>query len=160
MLLDIKPIRETPGAVLPFTFTRDLSEMDFFGEKPLREPVRVSGELYNRAGILGVRETVSFTLDTFCARCARPISVPQTLEVDQPLATELQDEENDDILLIVDDSVDAGEVAEQTIILNMDLVHLCRPDCRGLCPTCGADLNEGDCGCPHADEHTDVSALQ
>ena len=149
MILDVKPIRETPGTVIPFSFTRDLSEMDFFGEKLLKKPVQVSGELYNRAGILGVRETLEFTLDTFCARCAKPILVDQTLDVDQPIADELQDEENDDILLIVNDTVDAGEIAEQAIILNMDLVHLCRPDCRGLCPTCGADLNEGDCKCRH-----------
>ena len=30
---------------------------------------------------------------------------------------------------------------------NLPLAPLCRPDCAGLCPSCGADRNEGPCGC-------------
>ncbi|MBQ9882395.1 MAG: DUF177 domain-containing protein [Synergistes sp.] len=35
----------------------------------------------------------------------------------------------------------------ETLITSLPYTLLCRPDCRGLCPQCGADLNEGDCGC-------------
>jgi uncharacterized protein len=33
------------------------------------------------------------------------------------------------------------------IVLELPMAPLCRDDCRGLCPQCGADRNEADCGC-------------
>ena len=39
------------------------------------------------------------------------------------------------------------DVLETSFILNTDSLFLCRDDCKGLCPRCGADLNEGPCGC-------------
>jgi uncharacterized protein len=41
----------------------------------------------------------------------------------------------------------SGPVREQ-LLLRVPEYVLCREECRGLCPTCGADLNEGSCGCP------------
>ena len=151
MLLDVRTVRETPGATLPFSFEADLSELPFYGETPLHDPVRVDGTLYNRAGILGVRETIHYAVDTNCARCTKPLHVEKTVEIDQIIADEVQNEEDDDILLIENDTVDAGEIARDAVIFDMDMVHLCREDCRGLCPVCGADLNEGEC------EHVRVS---
>lgn len=40
----------------------------------------------------------------------------------------------------------AGPIAD-AVIMDTPFVVLCRPDCKGLCPTCGANLNEGRCGC-------------
>ena len=45
------------------------------------------------------------------------------------------------------DYVDIDDLLESAFILGMDTIILCREDCKGLCPRCGADLNEGDCGC-------------
>ena len=46
------------------------------------------------------------------------------------------------------EEVDTTEVLLAQVALEMPSKNLCRPDCKGLCPRCGADLNEGDCGCP------------
>ncbi len=146
MLLDIKPVRGTPGASLPFSFELDLSGLAFFGETPLCDPVHVEGEVYNRAGMLGLRERIDYVVSTRCARCAKPVTVQKTVEVDRPLADERQDEENDDILLIENDTIDPSEAAEEAVVFDIDIVYLCRPDCKGLCPVCGADRNETDCG--------------
>ena len=39
------------------------------------------------------------------------------------------------------------EVVISDIILNYPQKYLCKDDCKGLCPECGKNLNEGDCGC-------------
>lgn len=44
--------------------------------------------------------------------------------------------------------LDLREVVREQWLLNAPRYPLCREDCRGLCPKCGADLNAGDCGCP------------
>jgi uncharacterized protein len=55
--------------------------------------------------------------------------------------------------------VDLTEAVRQSVLLEMPMKPLCRPDCAGLCPRCGKNLNEGPCG--HEDEPTDhrLSAL-
>jgi uncharacterized protein len=46
-----------------------------------------------------------------------------------------------------DDEVDLRPLLIEQIQLNVPMKPLCRPDCAGICPTCGANLNAGSCGC-------------
>ena len=55
--------------------------------------------------------------------------------------------------------VDADALAREVLVLGLPLAPLCRPDCAGLCQTCGADLNLGDCGCPPVDADPRWAAL-
>ena len=43
--------------------------------------------------------------------------------------------------------IDVTQDIRQEIILDYPVKFLCKPDCRGLCPKCGRDLNNGKCGC-------------
>ena len=63
------------------------------------------------------------------------------------LAEEKEDEENEDIVLLEEGTVDAEDLARTAFILGMDTKTLCSEDCKGLCPRCGADLNLGPCSC-------------
>ena len=45
-------------------------------------------------------------------------------------------------------SIDVSEELRQALVLAAPAKPLCRPDCKGLCPSCGRNLNEGPCGCP------------
>ncbi|MFO7675925.1 MAG: DUF177 domain-containing protein [bacterium] len=50
------------------------------------------------------------------------------------------------------DALELGPLVRDTIHLAIPIAPTCRPDCKGQCPTCGKDLNEGPCGCsPPAD---------
>ena len=42
---------------------------------------------------------------------------------------------------------DLDEILTTAFVLNMDSKLLCRPDCKGICPRCGKNLNEGACSC-------------
>ena len=46
--------------------------------------------------------------------------------------------------------IDLGAALREQILLALPPAPLCREDCKGLCPTCGKDLNEGECGCDRA----------
>ena len=147
MRLDLRPILRTPGASLPFQFELDLSGLDFYGEKPFAHPIRVSGTVRNMAGALSLEGTAETTLELACDRCLKPFVRELALPVSTLLAEELEDEENDEIVLLEDGAVDLDEVFTTALVLSMDAKHLCSEDCKGLCPTCGADLNQGPCGC-------------
>ena len=121
--------------------------MDFYGARPFAHPVRVSGAVRNMAGALSLEGTAETTLELVCDRCLKPFSQDLALPVSTLLAEELEDEENDKIVLLQDGAADLDEIFTTALVLSMDAKHLCSEDCKGLCPTCGADLNLGPCQC-------------
>jgi uncharacterized protein len=51
------------------------------------------------------------------------------------------------VVRILGDEVSTEPLVTEQLVLNLPMKPLCRPDCAGLCPTCGADLNAGRCEC-------------
>ena len=147
MLIDVRPILHTPGRRLDFQFELDLSELDFDGRTPVSRPVAVEGEIRNTADLLELSLTARTILDAVCDRCGKEFLQDTEIEYRCMLAEELQDEENDEIILLEDGKVDAGDLAWTVFILGMDSKVLCSEDCKGLCPRCGANLNVGPCSC-------------
>ena len=147
MLLNVKPILNTPGKHLDFQFELDLSDVEFSGRYPISHPVAVSGEVRNTADILELTLNARTTLDAVCDRCGKEFKKAKNVSFACMLAEELQNEDNDEIVLLEDGVVDVGELARTAFILDMDTKTLCSEDCKGLCPRCGADLNLGPCSC-------------
>ena len=57
------------------------------------------------------------------------------------------DDADEDFYPITDDTIDLGPLVRDAIVLELPMAPLCRDDCAGLCPQCGANRNEGDCSC-------------
>jgi uncharacterized protein len=45
------------------------------------------------------------------------------------------------------ESIDVDEIVKEQVLLSVPIRSLCKSDCKGFCPTCGADRNAGECGC-------------
>lgn len=93
-----------------------------------------------------------------CGRCLVEHEVPLEFDfsescaltqIDEPLSyTQVADEDEPARIPLLDgDVVDLSELVRQLLVLHVPLRSLCRPDCRGLCPHCGANLNETRCEC-------------
>lgn len=147
MRLDLRDIIDTPGAVREFDCELDLCDLELFGEKPFSDPLRVSGRVRNAAGALELIGSAVGEAHVRCDRCLKPITVAVEVPVDTLLAEEIENEDSDGILLLEDRGLDLDQIFTEEIILAWGGKHLCREDCKGLCPTCGKDLNEGPCGC-------------
>ncbi|OUN08247.1 hypothetical protein B5G43_02375 [Flavonifractor sp. An92] len=147
MRLNLRDLIRQDGGSVPFSFSLDLSDLDFFGARPIAHPVEVTGTVSNRAGALVLQGEAVTTLELNCDRCLRAFSREMRVPVDTLLAEELEDEENDEIVLLEDGEVDLDEVFTTAVVLAMDVKHVCSEDCKGLCPTCGANLNDGPCKC-------------
>ena len=52
------------------------------------------------------------------------------------------------------------KLVQDIMLLNAPMYGLCRPDCRGLCPVCGANLNHTQCSCTLPDEGNPFAALR
>ena len=145
MLLDVRKIINAPGERIAFQFDLDLSDVDFGGRRPVQNPVVVAGDVRNVAGMLLLTFEASTVLKSVCDRCLKPFDQPKTVRYETMLAEELEDEDSDEILLLEDGAVDLGELARTVFILEMDTKTLCSEDCKGICPGCGVDLNQGTC---------------
>lgn len=150
MLLNVNKLLHTPDAAQDISFEMDLSDVEFGGSYPVSQPVTVEGRIRNKAGVLLCMLEASTTLHCVCDRCARPFEKEKTVEYQCVLAEERQSDDDEEIVLVENDQVDLGEVARTAFILEMDTKNLCSPDCRGLCPGCGVDLNHEECRCKKA----------
>ena len=81
-----------------------------------------------------VRGNISGKRRVQCARCLKMTEQPFAEEFLETYSNKL---EIIDIMLLV----------RQTLALTEEIRFLCKPDCKGLCPQCGQDLNEGPCAC-------------
>lgn len=63
------------------------------------------------------------------------------------LVTEVNDEDNDDYIIIEDMKLDIAELTLEDIYLALPSKFLCSDDCKGVCPSCGVNLNTGSCSC-------------
>lgn len=101
------------------------------------------------AGMVGAgRAAARFV--TSCVRCLCEYVEDVSAEVDgfyvQPGDdADLPDEQEREY--VVDDLIDLEPAIVQSVVLALPFAPVHSPDCKGICPTCGADLNEGACGC-------------
>lgn len=150
MRLDLRDIIHIPGARKEFCYTLDLSGFTLYGETPFDRPVEVSGVVRNVAGALELTGQAVTRLDVRCDRCLKPVTVELDIPAETLLAEELANEEDEgsgDIVLLTNGGVELDEIFTPACVFALDGKHLCREDCKGLCPTCGKDLNEGPCAC-------------
>lgn len=59
-----------------------------------------------------------------------------------------RDEPHENVYALAGDRLELGEMLREQVILAEPMQPLCREDCRGLCPVCGQNRNERECGCP------------
>lgn len=117
----------------------------------LRGPVRVFAEA-EESQDRGVRLRGRLTaeLAETCSRCLEVAEREREIPIDLRFEPGLDAWDEGPGLYVLDanrEELDAGPALREELILALPDYPLCRPDCRGLCPRCGADLNEGDCAC-------------
>ena len=117
-------------------------------------PLEVVLDVERREERLTLRGAVALDAEQECARCARPFRFhlePEILLLAERRGTDAADEaalEQDGEVLYHDGlELELKQPIREALILDLPVVLLCRPDCRGLCPQCGKDLNEGNCTC-------------
>ena len=95
-------------------------------------------------------------LQVECARCltevTKPLEFPFSEEYYQTVvvntgAALLKPDEPDVFLIDETHKLDLGDAMREYALLSVPMLPLCRDNCRGLCPQCGANLNDVDCGC-------------
>lgn len=147
MILDLKSVFREKGSSIPLDYALDFSEETLRGEKPLKTPVTVNGTIGNRAGVVSMQAKVTAEYSAPCDRCAADCTRTYVIEIDRILVDELSNQADDDKLLLEDMKLDLYQSCFEEIVLNLPIKHLCNDSCKGICPSCGKNLNDGLCAC-------------
>ena len=151
MWLDLSKIIEMPGARQSFQVTLDPERLTAPAIVRFNYPPEARGEVVNTAGLLNLRGELRTEMTCVCDRCGTVFDREKVLSLDVPLAADTEDgdsgELSPEVYEIRGDGIEVDEILESCFILDMETKCLCREDCKGLCPTCGKDLNEGPCSC-------------
>ncbi len=157
MKIDLRSLLAGEIRTLPLSFTLERKKEEENSLSPLYEidfptPLAVNGEIVNNAGYIRLTLTLSLTYRAACARCLSEVNETLTFTVERTVITpkeaaDIDEEALDEYLVTEDGFLDTEELIEDTLLLHFPSKMLCRADCKGLCPRCGKNLNEGDCGC-------------
>jgi len=145
---------------------RRIYDIDNADVPPLDDAVSVVGPFrghvrFTRVGngllVTGALET---TVELECTRCLSTFLARPRFEIEEEFrptldvvsGARLEQEPDQDPANLIDEHhiLDLAEIVRQDLLLSLPPSPVCRPDCRGLCPQCGQDLNEASCDC-HAD---------
>ena len=147
MWLDLSKIIEMPGASVPFALELDGEHLRTASIPDFRTAPEASGQVVNTAGLLDLHAVIRAEMRCVCDRCGREFDRERVQTVDVPLAADLPEDSDSDVFPVTDNGIDLAEVLETCFILESETKTLCREDCKGLCPRCGKNLNDGPCGC-------------
>ena len=132
---------------IPLMYNFDFSDEKIDGVFPFTTPVKLEGKIQRNAEIVSVDAVASFTLDIICDRCAEETKLDFNLPVNHILVTKVNDEDNDEYIIVEDMKLEINQLTLEDIYLALPSKFLCSDDCKGVCQSCGVNLNSEICSC-------------
>jgi uncharacterized protein len=145
-----------PGAIDYAVDIRQIGPMPVDGQADLIIEHRGAHEFVND---IRLRAAFSANFEVLCARCVEPVPVPLSGDFDLIFRPSDADAESGERAITVDETEigyyeESGllleDVVREQVLLSLPGRTLCTPDCKGLCPSCGQNLNSASCNCDKA----------
>ena len=124
---------------------------------------RVRLHLLRVEDVIHVRGQATLELGAECSRCLEPVTISLSTPVEvalfprgaEPVPAADGEIEADDMGVATYDGqeIHLGDLIHDEVFLELPMSPICSQSCAGLCPTCGANLNEGACDCAPAVDH-------
>ena len=147
MFIDLEGLFSGGVDFVGIDYSFDMSDVEINGARPFSSPVHVIGEINNHAGLVEIDADACFSYTAMCDRCCEPSTINYEVPVIHELVQSLENEDDDDYIVVPDMQLDLDALISEDIFLYLPPVHLCKDDCKGICPECGANLNETQCEC-------------
>lgn len=164
MIIDLTTI-SPDGRYLDFTLDKDWWHSNEENDQILgfNTPLKVKIKIYKAGEKYILEGDLSGGLQVVCDRCIdtyhRDLRHDFKVYLGSPppadtnwTEVELLDEDLE-VGFIKDNEIDLDEIIREQIYLSLPMKFLCSDQCRGLCPTCGSNLNVRDCHCPKDQGH-------
>ena len=133
-------VQISKGVSAQFKFVKSAESFfdeDFADERSFIGNVEIVGEVSDDGLTLKIVGKIYCRKKIICDRCLKETEENQVHEFDE----EIDESE------ITDGILDITELVRDTLIAAQPIKNLCKQDCKGLCPKCGKNLNDGECDC-------------
>lgn len=163
MSLDITNVLRAQGDLIPFQM-----EVDAIGAS--RDDMeltiaQVSGQATGLGEQIALIGTIHVEGEARCARCTKPFITSFDAPLDATFQRKgeegagFEEEEDPDVDFYEGSRIELKTAVESALSLHMPMRFLCEEECKGLCPTCGQNLNEAACDCVPSGEDSPFAAL-
>ncbi len=159
--IDVSTIKDTKGASVEVQLSEAMGSLSAAGrELTCSGPVDVRAKVTNTGhGAMLVQGRARASLEAACDRCLAPFDLDVVSKFEGHYWKGREDgrparayggdgADGGDELEYHGDFVDIGPEVRESLALAIPIRLVCSEECRGLCPSCGKNLNEGPCDCP------------
>lgn len=146
MRIDLRQLFDIVGERKTFDLSLCFSDEEYNGEHPFQTPVKVSGQIENKAQVVRLVFSVKFVLKLHCDRCMEEFERAYDFSFQHVLVRKLNTD-NDEYVVCEDSQLDIDELVRADLFLELPTKVLCKEDCKGLCGQCGKNLNFDSCEC-------------
>lgn len=164
MFIDLSELIKNVGKEKSVCGECELESIRYMGELVcFKEPVKVNLTVKNVGGVLCLSGRAECTVLVRCGRCGVPLAENLSFEIEESLLYEgsnVEINDDEDVIVFSGYRFDIDEIVANYVFMNLPIRYLCKEDCKGVCPKCGKDLNEGDCGCDKHDIDPRLEALK
>lgn len=128
-----------------------------------KSPVQVTIH-HEKDQVITITGRCRVSLQMNCARCLKPVR--KDLELSFAHRVDIlrpgEDEDELEMSLCIKEGklLDVDQLVHNEILINLPIRVLCKEDCKGICPICGQDLNEGACSCDQGPADPRMAAFQ
>lgn len=145
MIIDITSAKKNPNQVYEFGFKFNPDKgilNNYLAE--FEKEAEVKGSYYYFDGNIYVDAKIDFFIKCPCDRCLKMTIFKENIDFSEIFFNYSEDKED---YRYSGDKIDLTASVTEYIILNLPNSIICKEDCKGLCYTCGKNLNHGKCGC-------------
>ena len=150
MVLDIEKALENAGAIFHADLSEEISSENLPTDCEFADAVKLSVDYTITDDGLLIWGKLAASIKASCARCLNEIIYPVEAELSEVYKEHSADE--DDAYPFEGEQVVLDKMVTDQILLKLPVRFLCSEDCKGLCPICGKNLNDGDCNCDQGTE--------
>lgn len=160
MQLSVQKALQRQGERLEFRVELGLEPFEFCGDQIAPcGPVLVEGHMMGVEDRIELDGVIHASLKSSCVRCLSEAVLQLRVPFTEKYLRE-PDEEEPDAFLYEASAVDLDQMVLGNLVMNLPVQILCKEDCKGLCPKCGKNLNEGPCDCDSEPLHSAFAVLK
>ena len=143
MVIDLQEILNADGEVLKFSRMVTMPNISYMGQElRFANEIEVVGQAKNTSGVIEIYATIKGAVIMNCARCTKDTVYKFSVPYSDSFEISHYNDASEPAEINLED------IITETVLCDIPMRILCSESCKGLCPKCGADLNETDCGCP------------
>lgn len=143
------------------------------GEARFPLPLQIRLRIFRIDEMVEAEGELETAIGLSCSRCLTDFEFPVSSRFSLTFTRELpavEDGEGEEgvevsaedmgLILFEGEEIDLRDGIQEQVVMALPFRPLCQPECKGLCPVCGADRNVTDCGCESPDFNLKFAALK